>query len=150
MPDLSDLTPPSGHATSGRGKLGLFCAFYVRPGQIGFVLRILPPAPAPGRGKSGLFCTFRPRAVNRGCTPINADHVIASEARQSKGRRLRTSSLPTIVSGIVTNGTKRAAVHGAETLLGREFSCLVLTFPAGGTTSCGLAVPSARRRRFCI
>jgi hypothetical protein len=60
---------------------------------------------------------------------------------------LGTPSLRTIASGIVTNGTKRAAVNRAETLLSREFSHLVLTLPAGRTPSCGLAVPSARRRR---
>jgi hypothetical protein len=30
---------------TGCPRLGLFCAFTLRPGQIGFVLRILPPAP---------------------------------------------------------------------------------------------------------
>jgi hypothetical protein len=34
--------------------LGSFCAFALRPGQIGFVLRIRPPAPAPGVFQSAI------------------------------------------------------------------------------------------------
>jgi hypothetical protein len=48
MPDLPDLTLETSHLPPGRARLGSFCAFTLRPGQIGFVLYNRPPADHPG------------------------------------------------------------------------------------------------------
>jgi hypothetical protein len=113
------------HLPSGRAKLGSFCAFTLRPGQIGFVLRIslpgratphttrafahialspqiwlrfaqFPPSPAYGWGKLGSFRTRAPFVV----TPsgVSSPHGHPAEVR----RRARCS--PNALTGTLQAG----------------------------------------------
>jgi hypothetical protein len=83
-PSLASFCAVSSFSSCGGAKLGSFRTFTLRPGQIGFVLRILPPAPARSRplsirnpqsavAKLGSFCTFRPVLSTTFQPQMNAD-----------------------------------------------------------------------------
>jgi hypothetical protein len=148
-PKLGSFCTVSSASYPQPGKLGSFCTFHspaeTRPTRepplptypshpkFGFVLRIFRRAPPPDGAKLGSFCVF---GLRRPRTATSFNPQSRNWVRFAR---------------IVTNGTKRTAVNGTETLLSWKFSCLVLTLPAGRTTSCESAVPSARRqRRFYI
>jgi hypothetical protein len=135
-------------------KLGSFCTFhspaeprptrqpplpiYPSPPKFGFVLHSLLRHPPPA-GEIGFVWRILLSACRRRQGPSRAS---------GPNHQPQITNHKSQASGIVTNGTTRTAVNGAERLFRRRFACVVLTLPAGRNASCGLAVPSARRRFY--